>query len=190
MQYINTDTEQPVTLGQIRAAHSRTAFPKGGPDDDWLADHGYARLTVLPRPEANPQTEYVTAKAPELVDGQWQSDWQVMDKPYDPKELTRYREQRITEGITVSGVTIQTDDQSQQRLMGARMAAKDDSSYTVKWKTPNGFADLTAAQIISISDAVRAHIQKCFDAQAAVEDNSFETIKQMRDAFDAVYDAV
>jgi hypothetical protein len=41
-----------------------------------------------------------------------------------------------------------------------------DSTYTCRWKGIDGFVTLNATQIIAIADAVRAHVQSCFDHEA------------------------
>lgn len=61
---------------------------------------------------------------------------------------------------------IRTDRESQSMITGAALKAMQDDTYTCKWKTESGFVDLTAAQILAIADAVRAHVQACFDREA------------------------
>ena len=41
-----------------------------------------------------------------------------------------------------------------------------DSTYSCRWKTESGFVELTAPQILAIADAVRAHVQSCFDHES------------------------
>lgn len=69
-------------------------------------------------------------------------------------------------GTTVAGLPVQTDRASQALVTGAALAASLDAGYTVKWKTAGGFVDLSAAQIIGIAQAIRAHVQACFDREA------------------------
>lgn len=73
-----------------------------------------------------------------------------------------------TGGINVGGAPIATDDRSKTMIMGARIKADADPDYTVGWKTEAGFVTLSAAQIVAISDAVLAHVDACFSAEAAV----------------------
>ncbi|GHE69834.1 hypothetical protein GCM10019059_31940 [Camelimonas fluminis] len=74
-----------------------------------------------------------------------------------------------TGGITVGGVTVATDDRSKTMIMGARIKADADPAYVVGWKgADGGFVELSASQIIAISDAVLAHVDACFAAEAAV----------------------
>lgn len=70
-------------------------------------------------------------------------------------------------GVTVGGVVVRTDRESQALITGAALKAMQDAEYTCKWKTENGFLELTAVQILAIADAVRAHVQGCFDLEAA-----------------------
>lgn len=69
-------------------------------------------------------------------------------------------------GVTVNGVSIKTDRESQGLITGAALKAIQDSTYTCKWKGIDGFVELTATQIIAIADAVRQHVQSCFDREA------------------------
>lgn len=69
-------------------------------------------------------------------------------------------------GITIQGVEIATDRDSQGLILGAVVQAQTTSGYTVNWKTKQGFVTLTADQIIAIATAVRAHVQACFDREA------------------------
>ena len=77
------------------------------------------------------------------------------------------RNHAMNSGITVAGVPVHTDDQSQSRIMGAALAATIDPDTTVKWKASDGgFVMLDATTIIAIAQAIRAHVQACFDREA------------------------
>jgi hypothetical protein len=69
-------------------------------------------------------------------------------------------------GITVNDMAIETDRESRSLLIGAAFVASLDTGYTCQWKTANGFVTLTAEQIIVLAQAVRAHVQACFDQEA------------------------
>ena len=70
-----------------------------------------------------------------------------------------------TGGCTVQGMTIRTDRESQAMITGAALKALQGEVYTCNWKTESGFIKLTAPQILAIADAVREHIQSCFDRE-------------------------
>ena len=67
----------------------------------------------------------------------------------------------------IAGINgIRTDRESQGLITGAALKAMQDNTYTCRWKGIDGFVTLTAPQIIAIADAVRAHVQGCFDREA------------------------
>lgn len=76
------------------------------------------------------------------------------------------RDMAMAAGITVGGVSLATDDLSQQRITGAALAAMLDPDYAVQWKAGQGFVALTASQVIVLAQAMRAHVQACFDREA------------------------
>jgi hypothetical protein len=75
----------------------------------------------------------------------------------------RYRHE--TAGITVNSVNIDTNRDSQALITAAALSAVIDPTYLCVWKALNGPVTLTAAQIIEIATAVRAHVQVCFDRE-------------------------
>lgn len=84
-------------------------------------------------------------------------------------EMAAARYAAETSGITLSGAVIRTDRESQALITGAALAASHDENYSVTWKAKNGFVTLTAAQIIAVAQAVRAHVEACFDREAELQ---------------------
>jgi hypothetical protein len=79
------------------------------------------------------------------------------------------RDTAISTGIYVAGIPVGTDDQSQSRIMGAAIAAMLDPGYSVDWKGTDGvFVTLTGSHVIGVAQAIRAHVQACFDREAAL----------------------
>ena len=70
-------------------------------------------------------------------------------------------------GVAVGGVTVRTDRESQALITGAALKATQDGTYSCTWKAESGFVTLNAGTIIAVADAVRTHVQTCFDAEAA-----------------------
>ena len=70
-------------------------------------------------------------------------------------------------GVTVGGVVVRTDRESQALITGAALKATQDAAYTCTWKAESGFVTLDAATVLAVADAVRTHVQTCFDAEAA-----------------------
>ena len=90
------------------------------------------------------------------------------EQAVDPKQaLTLYaadkRWQKETGGFEFNGLHIATDDRSKIMIAGAREAAKGNPDFTTPWVTTTGkIAMLDAATIITISDAVGAHVNNVF----------------------------
>jgi hypothetical protein len=87
--------------------------------------------------------------------------------------LTAYaasaRYSKETGGITVAGIAMPTDRETQAHLSGAYSYVQATPSATIQWKLANGsFVSLTAAQITAIATAAAAHVQACFAAEATV----------------------
>jgi hypothetical protein len=105
--------------------------------------------------------------------------------------ITLCRDTKLFGGISVNGIDVQTDDLSQQRLMAARIIAKEDPNYTVNWKSQNGFVTLTSPMIVFLADAVRAHVQKCFDVEKIITErhatNPYMTVQGMKQAFNTYF---
>jgi len=82
------------------------------------------------------------------------------------REIAQARYNAEIAGVTINGVSIKTDRESQGLITGAALKAMQDNTYTCRWKGIDGFVELTAPQIIAIADAVRQHVQSCFDHEA------------------------
>ena len=70
-----------------------------------------------------------------------------------------------TSGTVIAGMPIDTDDRSKLLINGAAMRADRNADYVLRWKTSEGFVDLTAAQVLAVADAVSEHVQLCFDRE-------------------------
>lgn len=70
-------------------------------------------------------------------------------------------------GVAVGGFAVRTDRESQSLITGAALKATQDATYTCRWKTESGFVTLDSATVIAVADAVRSHVQGCFDAEDA-----------------------
>lgn len=107
----------------------------------------------------------------------WGETPTVPDEPLPPEptidelkvqkkaEISAARYEAEIAGTVVDGVTIDTGRDSQALITGAALAAVIDSSYSLNWKTENGFIHLTAPEIIAVAQSVRAHVQACFDKE-------------------------
>ena len=83
-----------------------------------------------------------------------------------PALIASRRYDAETAGIELLGMHIDTGRDSQALITGATVQAMLDPSYALRWKTPAGFVDLTAEQIIGVATAARAHVQAAFNREA------------------------
>lgn len=81
-----------------------------------------------------------------------------------------------TGGIEFCGMAIVTDRESQSMINAAVTSTLLDPTYTVRWKTVNGFVALDAPTIQAVATAVRSHVQVCFDHEAELYEK-IEAIK-------------
>ena len=56
-------------------------------------------------------------------------------------------------------------EKSQSLITGAALSATRNPDYTVRWKTQDGPVTLDADQLGAAADAVRDHVQACFDRE-------------------------
>lgn len=148
--------------------------------------------------EAAPIPERSTPTKPMKLTGtqvaQWQGQWvKLAARPVDPIPepmpepnpdwmalIAERRWKAETGGIVLGGMPVDTDDRSKLLINGAALRASRDSSYTLHWKTVEGFIDLPADQVLIMADAVSDHVQACFtresELQAAVVDGSITNV--------------
>ena len=81
--------------------------------------------------------------------------------------LAALRYQKETGGITLAGVAVRTDRESQAQLNGAYVSLKEGLIPDTPWKAANGWMPLTFADIAPIAQAVAAHVRACFAAERA-----------------------
>jgi hypothetical protein len=73
--------------------------------------------------------------------------------------------------VSVASHSIMADERSRANLTAATLAAVLDAQYAVRWKMADGaFVDFSASEIIAAAQAVRAHVQACFDREKALSE--------------------
>jgi hypothetical protein len=136
--------------------------------------------------DAAPMPERSTPTAPMKLTGsqvaQWQGEWvKLASRPEAPDPqpapepvpdwpalIATRRWKAETGGTVINGLPIDTDDRSKLLINGAAMRADRNADYVLRWKTSQGFVDLTAAQVLAVADAVSEHVQLCFDREDAL----------------------
>jgi len=81
-------------------------------------------------------------------------------------QIAQLRWEKETAGITLNGMPIATDRESQALLTGAFCRALQDPAITINWKGANGeFIQLGKDDINTISAAVGKYVEDCFNAE-------------------------
>ena len=156
-----------------------------------MSDAQLAELGIYPVDEVKPPlewTQYHGTPVIEVADGRATATYPVLDYSADEvagileaakerkrSEIAAARWAAETAGIDVNGFTVRTDRESQALITGAALQAFVDPDYTCRWKTEAGFVSLDSVQIKAVAQAVRAHVQSCFDREA-------DWVRQIKDA--------
>lgn len=72
-------------------------------------------------------------------------------------------------GIVVSGIAVATDDRSMALINGTVGYLDDGGAGPIKFKATSGWVDVDTDTIRAIKQAIGAHIQACFAAEATVD---------------------
>ena len=101
--------------------------------------------------------------------------------------LSAWRRKAQTAGVVWDGHEAGTDRDSRAAVMQA-ISAIDMGvmSSPITWKFENDFAELTRDQLVSLAEAMAAHVQACFDLQAQltadIESGAITTTQQIDEA--------
>ncbi|MFN8727014.1 MAG: DUF4376 domain-containing protein [Rhodospirillales bacterium] len=152
-----------VGQGYTRGDFNYPADWLGGMTEEERADLGLA--PVPEAPDYDPRFQSCVETEPGVYT---LADMPVADvRAAKLAELSARRYAKEIAGVSIGGLAVSTDRESQALITGAALAATLDAAYTVDWKTPAGFVTLSAVQLLGVAQAVRAHVQACFSAERA-----------------------
>jgi len=100
-----------------------------------------------------------------LVDGEVIKEALPPVVPDYAQSIARERFRRESTGVLVGGLQIETTRDSQALIASTGLSAVLDPEYRCNFKTVTGFVEIGSAQIIAIAQAVRSHVQACFDRE-------------------------
>lgn len=179
MNFINTNTnEYPIYVWQFQ-----NLFPNVDPNS--VPDSGYAGYcpvypSDVPASDANGAWADGTPTFNTQLQ-RWESTWTLI--PYSSGELAgrlellkeskkqKLAEHRFnieTKSISVNGILIRTDRESQAQLQCTVTAIQQGFSSTISWKGENGWLDLDASQIAALAPIVIYYVQTCFANERAI----------------------
>lgn len=168
--YIHKETQEVVDLAGLRAAHPNTSFPVPITAEA-LEGFDYLLIEYAEVPEI-PDGHELKDGDVTIIDGRAIRQWEVVPPPAPEWKslIAARRYEAEIGGIEIAGMHVDTDDRSKLLINGAALEAMLDPAYTMQWKTPAGFVELDAAQVLGVARAVRAHVQACFNREAELLD--------------------
>lgn len=91
-----------------------------------------------------------------------------LNRPSLLADLTAWRYERETAGITLAGVAIGTGRDDQAMLTGAIALASLDPARAIDWKAASGWVQIDVPSLQAIGRAVGDHVQACFSTESRV----------------------
>lgn len=179
------------TTNGVYSSASNTMVPL----DD--ADYVAWSATNQPSPIINEQelADAVRANGSQLPAWLFNAPSFIQPTPttYSQDQLNAYcvdsRWRKEQGGLTLtSGMPIKTDDRSQAKINGMRVVAENNAALATQWHAADGANyPMTAAQAITMSDELQAHINNCFqissDTSAEIDAGTITTLAQIDAAF-------
>jgi len=169
------------SLPQIRKAHPQVSIPEGAD----LTDLGYYLIETVEPPTVTVNQRLTQGEPEEYAPGHWRETWIVTDIPLSEakanrsNDLASLRYQHETAGITLSGMTIETDRESQALITGAYCTSLLNPAVMIDWKGVNGWTQIDAATIAGIAASVSIHVQACFSKERVLSEalDAAETVE-------------
>lgn len=83
------------------------------------------------------------------------------------KEIEAVRYEAEVFGVSIDGMTILSDRDTQMKLTSAALRAQRDPNYSLDWKCTDGvFVHLTGDEIVEIADLVGDYVQACYTRES------------------------
>lgn len=165
----NTVVAWPYTRKALLRDHPNVSFPTTIPEDVLLAHGSFPVIETV-----KPQGDIVWEDVPVVAGNECYQSWAVAE--YTPEEsafaleeakqrklerLERFRFDEETRGITVGGLPVKTDRESQSLLSGALAAVGRRNDKQFRWKAGGSYVQLGKAQIEALHDAVTDYVEAC-----------------------------
>lgn len=83
------------------------------------------------------------------------------------KEIESVRYEAEVLGVSIDGMTILSDRDTQMKLTSAALRTQRDLNYSLDWKCTDGnFIHLTGDEIIVVADLVGDYVQACYSRES------------------------
>lgn len=182
-------TGDVVSIDGIRIANPSTSVPSQ-PTDEQLAELGYGRFKYVDYPAVDEFTIVTVGDFEQDQNGVWFQDYVQNDMALEvakailKKRVGERRWAVESGGITVGGILVDTTIEAQNRISSVVLNGTRVGMESINFKSPNGqFNTITMTQMTAIADAIAAHVQNCFTAEAAhcAEVDALANLSEVRD---------
>lgn len=112
------------------------------------------------------------------IDGAWVFDRSACIARLN-EEVAAVRYNKEVEGVNVGGVPVKTDRESQAQLNNAHSSFDNNYIADTDWKSDGVWAELVAADVAAIGNAVANHVRLCFKAERRVTETRIPTLSDM-----------
>lgn len=166
-------TGDVVSIDGIRMANPSTSVPSN-PTDEQLEELGYGRFKYVEYPAVDEFTAVTVGDYEQDQNGVWFQDYVQNDisleaaKAILQKRVGERRWAVESGGINVGGIMVDTSIEAQNRISSVVLNGTRVGMESINFKSPDGtFNTITMVQMTAIADAIAAHVQNCFTAEAA-----------------------
>lgn len=174
MIIIIKDTGELTSPEQLRITHPHVMFDFADINlvSQALEEHGMAVVNMPSQPVFDSRLQYIEPMNIVETDGVYSGEWsepqmiEVVSQELIKQLIAEKRWMEECCGVTYNGKRYPSDRQSQQVISTMFFMANMNPDYSVKFKSLEGFVDLTAADIIGLGAAVHDHVQAAFNREA------------------------
>ena len=176
----NAIDQYPLTIFQIRAMYPSVSW-SDSPTDEALAPYNLVIVYPTDPPlltKKNRNTTTVIEVTPVYISatGHWEQAWAIVStslvdtRKMSKARIAKERYQVETGGldVVINGIhrRVATDRETQSKLIGLYLLAKENKLVSINWKFMDGvFVNLTTEQATMLSLAVSKHVGDCFDRE-------------------------
>ena len=173
---IKQPTPEPVPVTRDVAV-TRTVANVAAVTNAELADVGVLRIEYIetPAPVVEPWQTVVQGELDKSVPSEWRTTWVINTPPLsdivDAKlaEIAAARWEFQNSGVTVAGVEIASDTDTALYIDTSLTKMAANPALVLTWKTQAGdFVSLGQAELTVVGDAIFAHVQGAFAAEAGL----------------------
>lgn len=177
------DTGEIQTQDQFeRWLRQTVSIPDTGLTGEIITDHGADPVFEGAQPTGEPWQHVESDGIEQDGQGRWVTKYRLEPTELDEDGLNAQKDAKLatlaakrwsveTGGLTIGGMPVKTDEDTQRKITGAYVQATRDPAFVVRWKlAPATYVNLDANTLIMIGDAVTNHIQSCFVHESDLAD--------------------